>query len=115
MRARRFEWSEAQVVADEIRLWASELSEPVDVAPIGAAVLERGDAAVLELTNRFDATESPLASTAVGLDLAVAALDGLEPPLREALDVAAANVRAVARAQLTPPTPVDLPQGQTVT
>ena len=115
MRRRRFEWSEAQVVADEIRLWASELSEPVDVAPIGAAVLERGDAALLELTNRFDATEAPLQSTAVGLAQAAAALAGLEPRMREALDVAAANVRAVARAQLTPPTPVELPQGQTVT
>jgi len=116
MRPRRFDWSgEPQVVADEIRLWASELSEPVDVAPIGAAVLERGDAAVLELTNRFDATESPLDSTAVDLDLAASALDGLEPQLREALDVAAANVRAVAKAQLAPPKPVELPQGQTVT
>jgi histidinol dehydrogenase len=116
MRTRRFDWSgEPQVVADEIRLWASELSEPVDVAPIGAAVLERGDAAVLELTNRFDATAAPLDSTAVDFGLAVAALDGLEPRLREALDVAAANVRAVAKAQLHPPKPVELPQGQTVT
>lgn len=116
MRPRRFAWSgEAQVVADEIRLWASELSDPVDVAPIGAAVLERGDAAVVELTNRFDATEAPLEGTAVDLDLAAAALAGLEPQMREALDVAAANVRAVARAQLAPPTPVELPQGQTVT
>ncbi len=116
MRSRRFDWSgEPQVVADEIRLWASELSEPVDVAPIGAAVLERGDAAVLELTNRFDATESPLASTAVDLAEAAAALSALAPEMRAALDVAAANVRAVARAQLHPPTPVDLPQGQTVT
>ncbi|MGE0068152.1 MAG: hypothetical protein AB7T48_12455, partial [Solirubrobacterales bacterium] len=60
MRTRRFEWSEAQAVADEIRLWATRLSEAVDVAPIGKAVLEGGDAAVLELTNRFDAVDSPL-------------------------------------------------------
>ncbi len=116
MKTRRFAWrGEAQVLADEIRLWASELSEPVDVAPIGAAVLERGDAAVLELTNRFDSTASPLESTAVDLAAAEAALSALDPELREALDVAAANVRAVAKAQLRPPTPVELPQGQTVT
>jgi histidinol dehydrogenase len=114
MRTRRFAWSEAQALADEIRLWASERSQPVDVAPIGKAVLEGGDAAVLELTNRFDAVETPLAATRVDPELASAALAGLEPALREALDVAAANVTAVAEAQLAAPTVVELPQGHTV-
>ncbi len=115
MRTRRFEWSEAQLVADEIRLWASELGAAVDVGPIGEAVLEGGDAAVLELTNRFDAVDSPLDSTRVDPELAAAALAGLEAPLREALDVAAANVKAVAEAQLAAPVPIELPQGHTVT
>lgn len=116
MRVRRFAWGgEAQAVADEIRLWASELSDPVNVAPIGQAVLENGDAAVLELTNRFDATEAPLSTSLVAPESAQEALDSLSPELREALDVAAANVRAVAEAQLAAPLPVELPQGQTVT
>ena len=114
MRTRRFEWSEAQAVADEIRLWASESGEAVDVAPIGKAVLEGGDAAVLALTNRLDANEAPLRSSRVDPELAAAALAGLEAPLREALDVAAANVGAVAEAQLSEPVPVELPQGHTV-
>jgi histidinol dehydrogenase len=114
MRTRRFEWSEPQVVADEIRLWASELSEAVDVGPIGETVLKGGDAAVLELTNRFDAVDSPLGASRVDPGLASAALAGLEAPLREALDIAAANVTAVAEAQLSEPTVVELPQGQTV-
>ena len=114
MRTRRFEWSEAQAVADEIRLWASELGEAVDVGPIGEAVLKGGDAVVLELTNRFDAVESPRDVSRVDPQLAGAALAGLESSLREALDVAAANVRAVAEAQLADPTVVELPQGQRV-
>jgi histidinol dehydrogenase len=116
VRTRRFAWSgEAQAVADEIRLWASELGEAVDVGPIGEAVLKGGDAAVLELTNRFVAVDSPLDSTRVDPELAAAALASLAAPLREALDVAAANVQAVAEAQLSDPVPVELPQGHTVT
>ncbi len=115
MRTRRFEWGEAQALADEIRIWASELAEAVDVAPIGREVLNRGDAAVLELTNRFDATEAPLAGTRVEPESARAALEELAPELREALEVAAENVRTVSAAQLAAPLPVELPQGQTVT
>jgi histidinol dehydrogenase len=115
MRTRRFEWSEAQALADEIRIWASELAETVDVAPIGQAVLSEGDAAVLELTNRFDATETARTATRVELESARAALQALSPELREALELAAANVRTVAEAQLAAPVPVELPQGQTVT
>ncbi len=114
MRVRRFEWTEPQAVADEIRLWASEMAEPVDVAPIAEAVLRGGDAAVLELTNRLDAVDSPLESTEVDPELAARALADLEPRLREALDLAAANVRAVAEAQLAAPLAVELEQGQTV-
>jgi histidinol dehydrogenase len=114
MRARRFEWTEAQAVADEIRLWGAASDEAVDVAPIGRAVLEGGDAAVLALTNRFDAVDSPLESSRVAPELAADALAALEAPLREALEVAAANVRAVAAAQLAEPAAVELPQGHTV-
>jgi len=115
MRARRFEWDGAAVTAAALRAWATEAAAPVDVGPIGRAVRERGDAAVLELTNRFDATAAPLDSLRVDPADAASALARLEPPLREALDLAAANIRAVAEAQLSEPRPVALPQGQTVT
>ncbi len=80
----------------------------------GAGEQRANDEAVLELTNRFDASATPRTSLAVDRDLADAALAGLEPSLREALDVAAANVRAVAEAQLSEPRTVELPQGQRV-
>jgi len=69
---------------------------------------------VLSLTNRFDATEAGRRELRVDPALAAAALAELAPELREALDVAAANVRAVAVAQLSEERPVELPQGQSV-
>jgi histidinol dehydrogenase len=115
MRARRFDWDGAAATAAALRAWAAESAPAVDVSPIEAAVLERGDAAVLELTNRFDATAAPLDSLRVDPASAATALAELDPLLREALDVTAANVRTVAEAQLTGPRPVTLPQGQKVT
>lgn len=115
MRTRRFQWEGAAATAAALRAWAAESATEVDLAPIERAVRERGDAAVLELTNRFDATERPLESLRVDPDAAARALSQLEPVLREALDVAAANIRAVAEAQLSEPREVELPQGQRVT
>ena len=80
-------------------------------------MIEGGDEAVLRLTARFDATERPptLAAGRSG-GRGEAALASLEPALREAMEVAAANVRAVAEAQLGHErTRSTLPQGQTVT
>lgn len=114
MRTRRFEWEGAAATAAAMRDWAAESAAPVDVEPIERAVREGGDAAVLELTNRFDATEQPLESLRVDAAASAAALASLDPALREALDVAAANVRAVAKAQLAEPREVELPQGQRV-
>jgi histidinol dehydrogenase len=116
MRTRRFEWGGAAETATAIRAWAAESAVPVDVAPIEREVIELGDEAVLRLTARFDATEKAPQSLRVDAGLAAEALAELDPALREALDVAAANVRAVAEAQLTEePRVVELPQGQTVT
>jgi histidinol dehydrogenase len=116
MRTRRFDWGGAAATAAAIRAWVAEAAEPVDVVPIQHEVIERGDAAVLELTARHDATENPPSSLLVDPALAAAALTELEPQLREALDVAAANVRAVAEAQLGQSREeVELPQGQRVT
>jgi histidinol dehydrogenase len=71
-------------------------------APLGAVqsilaeVRQRGDAAVRELTARFDGCE--LETFAVS---AAGAIDRLPVVLREALRVAAANIRAYHEAQLT--------------
>jgi histidinol dehydrogenase len=116
MRTRRFEWGGADATAAAIRAWVAEAAEPVDVLPIQREVIERGDEAVLALTARLDAPENPPDSLRVDPALAVAALAALEPRLREALDIAAANVRTVAEAQLAEPRKeVELPQGQRVT
>jgi histidinol dehydrogenase len=114
MRTRRFEWEGAADTAASLRGWAAESAAAVDVAPIERQVREGGDAAVLELTARFDATETPPDSLRVDPGRAAAALAALDPGMREALDVAAANVEAVAAAQLGTERRVDLPQGQTV-
>ncbi len=116
MRTRRFEWGGAEASASAIRAWAAEAAEPVDVAPIEREVIELGDEAVLALTARFDATERAPDSLRVDPGLATAALAELDPRLRAALDIAAANVRAVAELQLGEARKeLELPQGQRVT
>jgi histidinol dehydrogenase len=116
MRARRFPWQGAAETAGAIRGWASESAPTVDVGPIEREVREGGDEAVLRLTARFDATERPPASLRVEAGEPARALTALDPALRESLEVAAANVRTVAEAQVDAgPRRVDLPQGQTVT
>jgi histidinol dehydrogenase len=83
------------------------------VAEVLVEVRARGDAAVLELTRRFDSDQ-------VGDDLRVpadrlkAALSELDPDLRAALDVSITNVRQVAEAELWVDASVELPQGQRV-
>jgi histidinol dehydrogenase len=84
------------------------------VAEIVARVREEGEAAVLDLTSRFDlggARPRPLRVESMELR---AALDAAPGPLREALKLAAANVRAVALAGVGSDREVDLPQGQRV-
>jgi histidinol dehydrogenase len=116
MRTRRFEFEGATATATAVREWTAELTPDVDVAEIEREVRGGGDAAVLRLTARFDATEEAPASLLVEPGVAEEALSGLDPGLRESLDLAAANVRAVAEAQVAAePRAVELPQGQTVT
>jgi histidinol dehydrogenase len=115
MRVRRFEWADAATSAAEIRAWVEETATVVDVGPIESVVREGGDAAVIALTNRYDATEAPLGSLRVPTAEADAALAALAPELREALEVAAVNIRAVAESGLNQPRRTELPQGQTVT
>ena len=115
MRARRIEWEGADATATAIRSWATADEPQVDVAPIESRVREGGDAALLELTARFDATEQAPASLRVDDDAPAKALDGLDPALREALELAIANVSSVAAAQIEAgSSQVSLPQGQSV-
>jgi histidinol dehydrogenase len=75
-----------------------------------------GDRAVLDYTRRFDAPQSPPTSLRVPAEEARSSLDALDPALRESLEVAAANIRAVAEAQgQAQAQQLELPQGQVVT
>jgi histidinol dehydrogenase len=114
MRVRRFEWEGAADTAAALRDWAAETAPKVDVGPIEREVREGGDAALLRLTERFDATERAPESLRVDPALAAAMLDALAPELRVAMELASANVRAVAEAQLGAETSVELRQGQRV-
>jgi histidinol dehydrogenase len=115
MRARRFEWEGAAQTAAALRSWAAESAPVVDVRPIEREVIDGGDAALLQLAALYDATERAPAALRVGDGEAEAALAAVEPVLREAMGVAAANIRAAAEAQLGAESRVELPQGQTVT
>jgi len=81
------------------------------VAEIVFAVKSGGDASVLDLERRFGAGSGTLRVPQADLDAALAALD---QPVRSALEVAYANVAAVARASVAGDRDVDLPQGHRV-
>jgi histidinol dehydrogenase len=116
MRTRRFQWEGAAETAAAIRTWSLGPTAPVDVTPIERQVREEGDAALLRLSARFDATERAPDSLRVDPDAPAKALSELDPGIRESLELAAANVGAVAEAQLgAGPRRVDLPEGQSVT
>jgi histidinol dehydrogenase len=113
MRARRFEWDEPGAVAAAIRAWAAETAPEVDVEPIAREVMDGGDAALLRLSERFDAVAP--AQLRVEPGEVEAALAALDRETRESLEAAAANIRAVAAAQVDDtPRKVKLPQGHAV-
>jgi histidinol dehydrogenase len=88
----------------------------VDVDAIEAEVREGGDAALLRLTARFDATERAPEALRVDAGAIAPALTALDPGLRESLELAIDNVRTVAVAQVdSEPQRVSLPQGHSVT
>jgi histidinol dehydrogenase len=119
MRLQRFEWGGPAETADAVRGWAIEelASEEVvgSVAQIGGEVFAEGDTALLRLTEELDDVALTPAQLKVEPDEAEVALQAIPGELREAMEVAAANVRAVAEAQTAlEPRSVALPQGQTV-
>jgi histidinol dehydrogenase len=119
VRASRFTLSSG--APDEVRTLAAAVrslaSSPANVTAtvhdILAAVRERGDSAVVELTRRFDSESAPSEVKVAADDLA-RALDGLDPAVRTALEAAIVNVREVAELELQADRGVELAQGQRV-
>jgi histidinol dehydrogenase len=83
------------------------------VRPLVEDVRERGDVAVRELTARFDGVE--LADVRVPAEELAAALAGLDPAVRAALEEAADRARRVHEAQRCHDVTVDVAPGATVT
>jgi len=119
MRVRRFEWRGAAATAKDVRVWALEMWPSVEnIDEIKDAIVksEKRDEVLLELTGRFDATEITPTALAVSNDERSGALSRIDPALRQSLELAAANIRAVAEAQVDDAScVVNLPQGQRVT
>jgi histidinol dehydrogenase len=118
MRVRRFEWTGADETARELRRWVAA-SRPDDVfktvRTIGGEIEARRDAALRELTASLDGVEQLPQSLRLDPAEAEQALAALDPDLRGAMEIAAANIDSVARAQIdNEAREVELPQGQTV-
>ena len=100
MRIEPIQWRDAQSTARAIRGVVERTAPRPDVGPIAEQVKAEGDEAVLRLTGRFDATECSPTSLRVPAEVAAAALSGLASDLRASLELAAANIRTVAEAQI---------------
>jgi histidinol dehydrogenase len=108
----RFWWGEPRSLSREIRDWATRSLEPVRAEEISLAIRSRGDEALLELEARFGTAPAALRVDPAEIE---AALRELDPAVRDALEVAAANIRKVAEAEAdTSPRKVELPQGQKI-
>jgi histidinol dehydrogenase len=114
VKVQRFEWAGAGATAGAVRNWSAEAAPPVEVDSIGGLVREGGDAALLALTRRYDAPDGTIERLRVEPAEGAAALAAIDAELRAALETAAANIRAVAAAQLGEERRVELPQGHSV-
>ena len=117
MRIESFDWDgrDPLGLAGEIRGLQPSLGEVGEtVAEVIAAVRERGDDAVAELEERFGAGPVDPRMLPVPDAEVRSALERLDPEMRTALDTAAANIRAVAEAQLGDERRVELDQGHSV-
>ncbi|MBX7534780.1 histidinol dehydrogenase [Qipengyuania sp. GH1] len=93
-----FETKFAKIVRDRRE---SDAQVGRDVSAILNEVRERGDGALVEYTRRFDQHNlSSDADWSISKEACRAAYDGLEPDLREALETAAARIRAYHEGQL---------------
>ena len=96
--------SDADFLSQLDRLLAWEQSTDSEVVTTVAAILEdvrqRGDAAVLEYTAKFDRVEvASAAELELDVDELEAALDAIDDAHRQALEAAAARIRAYAEHQ----------------
>src|SRR4051812_24078142 len=92
--------------------------DPRGVGEAVREILERvrdeGDAAVLDYTARWDTQGAPPKPLRVAPEELRVALAGLDPAVRDGLEVARANVTAVAAAGRAGDCDVELPEGQRV-
>jgi histidinol dehydrogenase len=118
MRIERIEWdgADAAAMARRLRDLAPALGDvSAEVSAVIDRVREGGDAALRDLGESFG--EPPMEGLRVDPEAIGAAPGLLEPPVREGLRVAAANIEAVARAELASiaaPVAVELEQGHRV-
>ena len=118
MRVRRFEWEDAVDTGKAMRDWFADEQPKVrgEVEKIRAAILSEGDVGLRRLVEELDGVEQMPASLRVDPADARAALEALDPTLREAMETAARNIRAVARMQVSERSDTaNLPEGQSVT
>lgn len=117
MRVKRFEWEGADPTARAMREWfAGTQPQGVSetVARIRDEIKSERDIALRRLTQQLDGVEPK--SLRVNPAEARAALEALEPALREAMEHAVANIRAVAEMQVRDDSEsTELPQGHSVT
>lgn len=120
MNVKWFAFEGAAKTAKAIRRWTGEAAGE-DIADavneIERQVVEDRDDALRKLTAQFDAVEQQVyESLRVDPTEADAALKRIKPALREAMEVAAVNIQAVAEAQVGEGRrSIELLQGQTVT
>jgi histidinol dehydrogenase len=117
MRIERFDWdgADARTLASRIRELQPPLGEVADpVRVIIAAIRADGDSALVEIENRFTNDEVDADSIRQPEEAMTAARSRLDGELLEAMELAAANIRAVAEAQPADARGVALPQGQRV-
>ncbi len=118
MKTELVDWDgrDAPALALRLRSMAPALAEATaDTERIVGAVRARGDEALREISAGLG--EEPPDRLRVDPDAVEAAPGLLEPEVREALRLAAANIEAVARAELEArmrPASVELPEGQVV-
>ncbi len=112
MRVERIEGLAAREAAAALRALAPQgASVRAEAEAIVEDVRRGGDAALRAAVERFDGWTGPLRVAPEELDAAAA---GLRPDVRDGLEVAMANVAAVAGASLGDDAEIVLPQGQRV-
>jgi len=117
VRIESFDWDgrDPDALATKVRALQPPLGELSEtVAEIIAGVRERGDDAIAEFEARFGGGGVDPHTLPVPIEDVGAALERLEPDLRRALETSAANIRAVADAQLANERRVQLEQGHSV-